>query len=70
MQGVTLADSPPVADAGAAPAPQAGAQAPRDAGTAAAAPRQAAALQARIKALFDPYGRFPEFTPPPNSDSL
>ncbi|WP_241065337.1 hypothetical protein [Achromobacter insuavis] len=33
-------------------------------------PRQAAALQARIKALFDPYGRFPEFTPPPNSDSL
>lgn len=69
VRGVTLADCPP-AETGAACAPRADGLAPRTAGAVAAAPRQATALQARIKALFDPYGRFPEFTSPPNSDSL
>jgi hypothetical protein len=69
VQGVTLADCPP-SDAGAAPAPRADGLAPRAAGTAVSAPRPVAALQGRIKALFDPYGRFPEFTPPPHGDSL
>ena len=69
VRGVTLADCPP-AETGAACAPWADGLAPRTAGAVAAAPRQATALQARIKALFDPYGRFPEFTSPPNSDSL
>lgn len=70
VQGVTLADSPPVADVGAAGASRADGPAPRDVGPTTAAPRQAAALQARIKTLFDPYGRFPAFAPSPNSDSL
>lgn len=36
----------------------------------AAAPPQAAALRARIKDLFDPYGRFPELAARPDGDNL
>lgn len=35
-----------------------------------AAGRAAAALQARIKALFDPHGRFPELAARPDGDNL
>ncbi|CUJ37596.1 FAD-binding oxidoreductase [Achromobacter xylosoxidans] len=54
VQGVTLA-------IGAAPA---------DSASGDAAPPQAAALRARIKALFDPYGRFPELAARPDGDNL
>ena len=56
VQGVTL-EARPGLDA-AAPLPEAGTS------------PQAPTLQNRIKALFDPYGRFPEFQDRPNSDDL
>lgn len=44
--------------------------APADSASGDAAPPQAAALRARIKALFDPYGRFPELAARPDGDNL